>query len=82
MTFKILSSTDILWLCCVYMPMPVCVYVSSACVSMSVCLDVSVFLCPCVHLYVSPVCTQSDKVEGFPEWALPGRRLIAYKAAL
>lgn len=36
----------------------------------------------CAWLSVSPVCTQSDKVEGFPERALPGWRLTTYKAAL
>lgn len=71
------------------MHVTVCAYISSACVSASVCLDVSVLPCLCVYpcalcawLYVSPVCTQSNKVEGFPEWALPGRRRMAYKAAL
>ena len=33
-------------------------------------------------LRVSPVCTQRNEIKGFPEWALPGRGLTAYKAAL
>lgn len=95
MTSKILSSSNTVWLWCacmlvpLYMCVPVCVYTSSAFVSMSVCLDVPVFSslwvysCTlCTWLYVSPVCTQCNKVEAFPEWALPGRRLTAYKAVL
>lgn len=78
MTFMILPSANILWLWCVYVRVCARMRVQGCTfhlpVSPCLCSHVSVCI-PVPFVHVSPVCTQSNKIEGFLEWALPGRRL-------